>query len=303
VDHGPALRALQDALRAGDDEVALRILEGLEARTADPELLELLAGFRRVLDGRALTRSLDLSLATEAAVGSERVRVLLVARHHTPDELTVRLPPATLKRTEARIDPAGFERRSGSSFTVEVFEELVLAEGGTVVLVLGEFDHGTAGSLAVRGSWRLAPRSGTITRAGEEYPCSTPVIRPTETLVRAPWLPAADVAPAELARYALEPEISMPALVERAVRIAPDRADEALRALAELEPDLPTARIRDLVPVLRWLAPARDLGGSPEHWRGALAALREVPVDAPPEAAAERDALDLPSARGGAVDR
>lgn len=101
-------------------------------------------------------------------------------------------------------------------------------------------------------------------------------------------LPTAAVEPAELVRYARGATCSTPALVERAVRIAPARYEEALDAVAAIADELTRERIVELAPALRWLAREPALGADAQGWQEWLRARHNR------AAARAAPSLDLP---------
>ena len=73
--------------------------------------------------------------------------------------------------------------------------------------------------------------------------------------------------PAELARYASGATPWLPALLERAVRVAPERRGEALDLLAPLVETSTPAQIERLAPALRWLSGASDPEAGHLGWK------------------------------------
>jgi hypothetical protein len=295
----PAFRALEAAVVGGEDARARRVLAGILARGPTGDVLELARAFERVLDGRDLVRSLDLRLALEPDAEREgRMRVLLFASHGGTESLRLRLPPGSLEHLVVAVDARGIETRDLGSRIVDAVEELVLAPGRTRRVELARYSVPLGRALAARDQWRLRLRSGEVEVAGAAYPAADPSVAPCERTLVAAFLPSEPIEPAELARYlrATE-ELWTPALVERAVRIAPERREEALDLLAPVVRELAASdpeRVAAATPALRWLARTGAPGRSAREWSRWLA-LRAEP-------AVERPDLDLPAVVPGPGD-
>jgi len=292
----PAFDALAAAVKDGEDELARRILAGIMARHPPEHLREFARGYERILDGRALGRELDLALVSEPVVGSAGdFRLVLEAGHGRTEPVVLRLPPAGLRRTVTAIDPSGNESRSLTTAFTPAVEDLSVPPGERVRVRLLDYELELGGALAARERWTLEMHAGVFEVGGEELPAQDPVVRAAERTRLAPFLPPAPVEPAELARYLAGDELYLPALIERAVRIAPERREEALDALTpvvlRLEQERP-ARLESAAPALRWLA-RTGRQDTPAAWAAWFAARRES-AEHPP------GALDLPGAGGGA---
>ena len=125
----------------------------------------------------------------------------------------------------------------------------------------------------------------------------------------APFFPIAPVEPAELARYAGRDGLVLAPLLERAVRIAPERRAEALELLRPLVADMDDERLTLVAPALRWLSRRGRGTNDPRAWRLWMAELDtsgglagelgtgpeplDLPAD-PPAGLAPRPALELP---------
>jgi hypothetical protein len=264
-----AFDALQAAVDDGEDDVARRILASIRARGPSADLLEFARGYERILDGRALLRDLDLALAVDPVEGAPADRrLVLVASHPRAEDVVLRLPAGMLARRRTAIDPAGNESRSLTTERSPLLDELAIPAGREVRLPVCSFVIDVGGALAVRERWTLVPRAGTVVVGGEELPAQDPVVAACETVRVARFLPGAAVAPEELVSYLARDEIFLPALLERAVRIAPERRDEALSllepAVARLAAERPE-RVAEAAPAFRWLAggaavdPGRDV--------------------------------------------
>jgi hypothetical protein len=81
------------------------------------------------------------------------------------------------------------------------------------------------------------------------------------------YLPTAPVEPQELKAYVETGRMFVPALMERAVRIPPERREEALDLLSPLVERMNVMDLEALVPALRWLARTSRPAGDPDAWR------------------------------------
>jgi len=148
---------------------------------------------------------------------------------------------------------------------------------------LGSFEVPVGGALGVEADWDLHLPPGAVRWRGSDYPVNTLAVRGCETLRLAPWLPQGLVEPTALADYVAAGGRSMPALVERAVRVELARREEALDALVPVALGLPRPELAVLVPALRWLSAERGLGADVEAWRAWLEA-RDARLESQPRA-------------------
>jgi len=279
----PALDALAAAIAADDDEVARRMAERIRALGPDAGTLELLRGLERILEGRALVGALSLALEVEEDAGEPRLcRVWLVARSAIDAPVRLELAPPSLVHTSSAVavgaPEEGFELLEPRSVDRLPLDDLAVLEippaGEELRLELTEVSVSTGWALARRDRWRLETRSGSVVHGGESYPAAKPPVAPCERVVLAPYLPAQRLEPAVLADYVRGETVAVPPLLERAVRIEPERWPEALDLLAELSPELPDERLAEISPALRWLARSSRLGADPVAWRHWLAQRR-----------------------------
>jgi hypothetical protein len=278
----PAFQSLAAALEAGDEPTAQLILDRILARDPPPSTRALAEAYGRILRGRALGRSLDLALEGELADGDQTVALTLVAAHPLQQELVLRSSTGTLSQILTAVDAAGTEQRVSRSLALEEVAELRLAPGEAARVALGRYAVPIGGALAVEAEWDLRLPPGTLSVDGEELPVQVLTVRGCETRRVAPWLPDSEVEPGELARYVEAGGRSMPALMERAVRIEPARRREALDALAPVALALPRIELAALVPALRWLSGERALGADAEAWAVWLEALQAGPQESAP---------------------
>jgi len=303
----PAFQSLQAAVEAGDDELAERILDGLRGRLASTGDHELADSFERILAGRALGRALVFELSSYEDEEGRGYRLVLRMSHVLGERLTLAFPPAILERLETAIAPDGTQSRRYDSRSVERFGEVVLAPGRAREVELGRYELPLGRALAVREQWSLRLHAaGEATWRGERYPVPNAPSPCCERERLAPFLPLAEVEPAELASYAAGEEVWMAPLIERTVRVAEERRLEALALLEPLverwsseDPE----RLEHVAPALRWLARVSDPGAD---W---IAVLRsELATSAGSASSPERPRLDLPADRpaapggGGSAD-
>jgi hypothetical protein len=305
----PSLEALRAAIQDGEEELAAQILEGIRARAPrDPEVLRLVAGFERILEGRELVDRLRLGLRLEELEGGAEAgdfRVLLDAEHDLGEPLMLSLPPARLERLVVSVDAQGLQAKAYESRSVDAFDALELDPGVARHVELCRYQLELGAALAVREQWALRPRSGSITLEGRDLPAMRVHVEVCEQTRLAPYLPAAPVAPEVLIEYTQRPEISMPALMERSVRVDPARRLETLRLLLPVVRRLARedpGRLEAIAPALRWLA---RLSETPRSWAALLerriaeaagepSAGSELELPARPRTPAGRPNLDLP---------
>jgi hypothetical protein len=299
----PAFEALGAAVEAHEDVVARAILGGLLARlgdereqggpeeTAGMERARAIAhGYERVLVGRALVAGLDFELGTTDVPGTTSVRVFLRASSRHAVEALLLPGPATLRMHQISLAPGGAEMHSVWATHVGGLEKIHVPAQGSIVIPLGSYPLLVPrDSLAVRMRWELAIRSGEI-RAGEEpYPAAGITVRPVVAERLAAVLPVAPVEPSELLRYASGSTPWQPALLERTVRIAPERRAEALDLLAPLVAASTETQLERLAPVLRWLTDEPDPESGPLGWKEAMLERAK----AAPSAAEPASGLDI----------
>ncbi|MEX1023533.1 MAG: hypothetical protein WD226_00525 [Planctomycetota bacterium] len=276
--HWGTIQTIRAALRERDDVTARALTERLALIGGD-DVRELVAGFRRVLDGRALVAELDLRLVIETAQPDslepalDARRVLLTAEHQGQRPVRLRLPIGRLEHLVVGLEPTGAENRHLETTITHVFADVTLAPGRVTEFEVVRYTLPTESALAVRERWRLTFGDGHVEADGRELPAALVSAADAHGERLAPELPTAPVEPADLVAYAGGPRVFLPLLLEHAVRIAPERRDEAVVAilplLEELAVDHPR-RGRMLAPVLRWLTRSTEPGAEPTAWVAAL---------------------------------
>jgi hypothetical protein len=278
----PRFQALRAAVLGHDDATARLLAARLRTLAPEGRAAELLRDFERVLDGRAEMARIELALAARVVPErpGELALELAVARGADgvhPGELVLEFPPPLLVRDLVWLAPSGQERRERHVEPLAVgWDALGLTPGERRTLALAPVEVELAGALALRVVFSLELHAGVAARIGpdgtrEELPAAGPRCRPAEIVLLAQYLPPDAVDPGELARYALRPEISVPALMERAVRVDPARWGEALDAVAASAGAYPDQRLAELVPALRFIGRVGESSADPVAWRAWLA--------------------------------
>jgi hypothetical protein len=267
----PVVDELAAAMQARDDALAERLIGQLRARVPPAALSERLDAWSRVLAGRRLSRELDLRLEcrrVDVAAGKpeRRALVLCVANPHAA-VITLDCAPPRLARTSTWIDARGELARNQEIATLSAFQRLEIPAAQPSEVELAAFEPRTGAALAVREHFELAWSAAVLTHTGLALPFDRETRCACDYVGLAGKLPTNSVEPAELLRYASSDVVLTPALVERAVRIAPARYDEALDVLAAARADFSSARLVELAPALRWLARDPGLGADAQGWR------------------------------------
>ncbi len=278
--YAPILQALAAAVEDHDDAVARRIAANMRlrlaadaARGADASRADaraLLDGFDRVLEGRRLVDTLDLQLDVRPVEGQPATRVVLRVRTRSNTRLELRPGGALLRVQRVSLTPEGKESRAARTCGVGNVASLVLDEGWLEV-PLGTFATTIpSNALGARTRWSLDMLGGEILEEGTPYPAQNVQVEGVERVDLAPFLTNTPVDPADLAAYVQRPGVALAPILERTVRIAPDRRDEALDLLTPLVETMVPEQISTLVPTLRWLSPTSTPGRDPLAWRAWL---------------------------------
>jgi hypothetical protein len=265
----PAVEALRDAVEAHEDLEARRILARLRARSPGPEVQALMGAFERILDGRALSAKIDTRLiAREHGEVLGDYRLVLELTSRDPEPISMRPAGARLRVGYTSVDPQGSAQTAIQYVSVEGLTRIELEQDETVVLELVDVSPPQpAGMLALEGDYRLEFLATELVHAGRSLPAND-MPGPETTIVRlAGYIPNGTIEPSELFRYVEAGDVHVPALMERTVRILPERRGEALDLLEPLIAKLANPDLKELVPALRWLTGASSPGGDPEAWR------------------------------------
>ncbi|MFM7299021.1 MAG: hypothetical protein ACKO4Q_17585, partial [Planctomycetota bacterium] len=286
-------RALFDELSAAlerrDHELAARLVLRADALQPRGAAALKLTAFRNILDGRRTAEALGLRLAAEPTGNEGEYRVTLHARNELPESVRLRCPGSALKFLSLGVSEVGIESRARRRVLTDALADLELKSGADVVVELGTFYVPSRGLVAARGRWMLSTLGGTLELGERELPANSFDAQSCEVVRLDPCLPSSAVEPAEFARYVERGAPSLPALLERTGRLAPERRDEALDlatpALLRCIPE----ELERIAPALRWLSGLDEPPVDARGWKAWLEA-RGARASDP-----ARPRLDLPS--------
>lgn len=279
----PQLEAMRAAVEEQDDQVARRISSSLRARLrADAArglaetgpALELLEGFERILMGRLLVGALELELVDRPLEGGLAVLVLLRARSQRP--VVLRPLGAQLRVHRMTLSPEGKESRAVRTVGRVDLGALELGEEWLEVPLESFATTIPSNALGARTHWTLELLAGDVLEQDQAYPAQRVQVAGAERVDLAPFLPNQPVEPEELVAYAQRDDLAAPPLLERTVRIAPERREEALDLLTGPVESMSAEQIARLVPTLRWLSRTGLPGQDPLAWRTWLRRRAEV---------------------------
>lgn len=274
------VQAIRAALREGDDVTARALTDRLD-RSGGEGVEELVAGFRRVLEGREVVRALHLELVLEDLDDGRRVLTLEV-RNDLGRPVGLGLPVGRLEHLLVSLSPVGQETRELETTVTHACEDVVLEPDDTARLEVLRYRLPMGGAIAVRERWRLRFGDGHVRVGGRDLPAADVVAEQVHGERLASELPTAPVEPEALVTYAGGQRVFLPLLLEHAVRIEPRRREEAVRGILPLlerlavdDPD----RGRMLAPALRWLTRSTEPGVEPDAWVRALRDHLAPPTD------------------------
>lgn len=280
-----ALEQLRLAVVDGEAAVARGILSGIMARDPSPEVVRAVDDYRRILDGRDLAEQLSLRLVVGPGESDDLTRVELVVESDLEAPATLRLLPPTLVRKVFAVSPLGLESRNRRGEVRVDLEQLELAPSAASIAFLGEFPRQVSGALAVRESFALYPGGAWVERGGELLPVQDLVIVDAERTSVASFLPPGPVDPGAVAEYMGDPAVLeipddgyLPALLERAVRVAPSRRADAVERIAIASADWTDEQLTAAAPALRWLTDAITPGSDARAWRQYLSSWNRPPA-------------------------
>lgn len=307
-----SFRRLQECLELGEDQEARMVLLRMRALDPGPDVLDLLEGYERILDGRELVRGLDLWIEPQAdpAVAG-RYQLFLVASCHGP-AVELLTTGARLRCRLQGMDMNGADHRRLQNMHVEAARDLDLVPGNIERRLLGEVDLPVGGStLALRATCDLILLAGEVEASSGplatdgRLPAQRVPVQTAEFVNLASYLPNEPVSPEELERYFREELLGkpitprdseltaevlhLPRILERTVRILPSERERALDLVTPIFGELIGAEREYMLPCLRWLSGSSEHGGDIEAWSRWLTARAEARSQA-----AERVAPDLP---------
>jgi hypothetical protein len=286
-----AFEELRAAVEEDEDEVARAILRRLMPRISDTLSQKLADGYGQILAGRSARDAINAEvIIDELAEGGFAVSLAL--SQGLFDAMTLTPNHVKVHAVTRSIDLAGRQ----SVYAVDRFVEVV--EGWSLMRdQLGSVSLGSDlpnfgdGLLAVRCEWKVVLGAGSVEVPAGVFPLMGVKIRDGAVVRLSKELPTQAVEPEELLRYCLEPVVRVDALLERTVRISPDRYEETLDLIGKGEPGLSPARIQELSPSLAWLTGSSAMRANASEWREWLQD-RAVAGD-------RSESLDLPDASMG----
>ena len=188
-----------------------------------------------------------------------------------PGGIVLRPGAASLEWFRRTLLPDGRDHLNVKVQPLAAIKPVGLAQKATGGTRLHNYDRRIpAGALAVNDRWVLRLRAGSVDADEGLFPAMNLTVKYAERVELASVLPSESLAPALLVEAARNPDVSMPALLERTVRILPRDREAALGALAPLVETWTSEQIARLVPSLRWLSGESDPGGDPLAWRAWL---------------------------------
>lgn len=291
----PLFAELGAALDRRDHATAERLLLRVEALRPVGAAARRAEAFRNILDGRATAAALGLALEARPTGREGEYDVVLRAHHQLGAPVRLRCPGSALVFTSLGVSEAGIESRARRRVLTDRLADLTLEHDVACELPLGTFYVPARGLVAARGRWELVTLGGSLERDGRELPANSFRAAECEVLRLDPRLPTGEVTPDEFAAYVARGAPSLPALLERAARLAPERREEALDAATApfllLVPD----ELERLAPALRFLTLLEDPPPDARGWRAWLEARRAT------RTRPGRPKLDLPGATGQAL--
>ncbi len=255
------------ALEEREHEAAERLLVRAEQLQPFGAAAARVTAYRNIVDARRTAESLGLALVATPTDNEGEYRISLRARHELGETVRLRCSGSALKFLSVGVSETGIESRARRRVLTDALADLELPSGEEVTAPLGTFYVPSRGLVAARARWSLATLGGTLLRGERELPANSFEAAECEVLRLDPRLPSGEVEPEEFVRYVERGAPSLPALLERAARLAPARRDEALRRatpalLRYIDPEL-----ERVAPALRWLTGLDEPPTDAREWR------------------------------------
>jgi len=263
---------LEVARERGDSLSALVLAGDRPSRRGVQAAVQIADGFERVIDGRARTEALDLSLELTRRESEELVDVALVARSAWPAPLTLRPGPGLLRVRRTSIEPrTGDLASSESDLPLDELVVLEVPPGGEARATVATIEIAVpVGAIATRLTAWLSFNGGLVVEDDERYPARDRDVPRASRTDFPGWVPLGYVDPRLLGQLARRGDAPLAMVLEHTVRIAPTRVDDALDQLGLAAEVLPPESLRVLVPALRWLVGDTSIDLDEREWRAWL---------------------------------
>jgi hypothetical protein len=286
-----AFDELRAAVAEDEDEMARAILRRLKPRISDPLSQKLADGYEQVLTGRSARDAISAEVIIDELVEGG-FAVSLALSQSLFDGMTLTPSHVKIHAMTRSIDLGGHQSIYAVDRIVEVVEGWSLIRDEVASVPLGsDLPSFGDGLLAVRCEWKVVLGAGSVELPAGLFPLMGVNIRDGAIVRLSKEVPTQAVEPEELLRYCLQPVVRVDALLERTVRISPNRYEEALDLISKGEPRLSPARIQELIPSLAWLTGSSVMRANASEWREWLQD-RAVAGD-------RSESLDLPDASMG----
>ena len=230
--------------------------------------------FRRILMGRERLASLDFTLQVTGEKG--RRSMSLTIKSHWPGVLVLQPGPAILEQHAWLIGRGGESSEHGRSRVVSIDEPMEIGPLATLELDLGVYrSMSLGGALGMRETFLLRMGAGGVHEDGEIYPAQHWPDASGMRVSLPAFLPNGVLAPSELLGRVEDAGLGMPGLVERVVRISPERYGETLRGFVGPVNRATPEMFARMEPLLRWLCAHDPQPSGLEAWRAHLARLSQ----------------------------
>lgn len=256
--------------RERQDEVATRTLNGeLPSAENVAAAVKMSEGFERVISGRIRMDAVDLSLELQRQAGLETVNVLLVATSRWTETLVLEPGAGRLEILRVSLEPrTGAERREARIRALEGGKRLELPPGETVQIALTKVPiEVPVGAIATRMEAQLTFNGGSFSESKRSLPMREQTLPKAKRIDLAGWVPTSVVEPLMLVELMQRGDAPLPAILERAVRIAPARRGETLDRLGKAVRTLPADAFHPMVPAVRWIVGTNQFGRDEKRWR------------------------------------
>ncbi|MCP5023278.1 MAG: hypothetical protein GY930_16100 [bacterium] len=269
------LEALENQENQAAEDILARLIPQLELELEEQEgakqtevrwQVRAAKRFERILKGRARMASLifQLELHGDRAPRS----LILTIKNRWPAPMELRPGPAILSQQALLIGPNGEGAEMASSRAFLSLEEMELPPLGTLTVNLGPHRASAlGGALGLRETLVLRMGAGGLLEGGELYPAQTWPEASCMQIQLAAFLPNGVLAPSELVRQVETGQMGMSALVERAIRIAPERYRETLLGLRGPVGRATPEMFSRMEPLLRWFCSHDPRPSGLEAWR------------------------------------